>query len=45
MHDLADACAFLLQSDNPRDLVNVGFVTNIAIREPVEETWTKPGEF
>ncbi|WP_395742594.1 GDP-L-fucose synthase family protein [Prosthecobacter sp.] len=34
--DLADACAFLLQLENPPDLVNVGFGTDITIRELVE---------
>ena len=34
--DLADACAFLLQLDNPPDLVNVGLGTDITIRELVE---------
>jgi len=34
--DLADACAFLLQLDDPPDLVNVGYGTDITIRELVE---------
>lgn len=34
--DLADACAFLLQLENPPDIVNVGFGTDITIRELVE---------
>lgn len=34
--DLADACAFLLQLDNPPDLTNVGFGTDVTIRELVE---------
>lgn len=34
--DLADACAFLLQADDPPDLVNVGFGTDVTIRELVE---------
>lgn len=34
--DLADACAFLLQLEDPPDLVNVGFGADITIRELVE---------
>ena len=34
--DLADACAFLLQLEDPPDLVNVGYGTDISIRELVE---------
>jgi len=34
--DLANACAFLLTLDNPPDLVNVGFGTDVTIRELVE---------
>ena len=34
--DLADACAFLLQLENPPDLVNVGYGSDITIRELVE---------
>lgn len=34
--DLADACAFLLQLENPPDLVNVGLGTDVTIRELVE---------
>ena len=34
--DLADACAFLLQLENPPDLVNLGFGADITIRELVE---------
>lgn len=34
--DLADACAFLLQLENPPDLVNVGCGTDVTIRELVE---------
>lgn len=34
--DLADACAFLLQLADPPDLVNVGYGTDITIRELVE---------
>lgn len=34
--DLADACAFLLQLDDPPDLVNVGCGTDVTIRELVE---------
>jgi GDP-L-fucose synthase len=36
VEDLADACAFLLQLENPPDLVNVGYGTDITIRELVE---------
>ncbi len=35
--DLADACAFLLQLENPPDLVNVGCGTDVTIRELVEQ--------
>lgn len=34
--DLADACAFLLQLEDPPDLINVGYGTDITIRELVE---------
>ncbi len=34
--DLADACAFLLRSDNPPDWVNVGTGTDVTIRELTE---------
>ena len=34
--DLADACAFLLQLENPPDLVNVGCGSDVTIRELVE---------
>jgi GDP-L-fucose synthase len=34
--DLADACAFLLQLENPPDLVNVGCGTDVTIRELVK---------
>jgi GDP-L-fucose synthase len=34
--DLADACAFLLQLEDPPDLVNVGCGTDVTIRELVE---------
>lgn len=34
--DVADACAFLLQLENPPDLVNVGCGTDVTIRELVE---------
>jgi len=34
--DLADACAFLMQLENPPDLVNVGFGSDVTIRELVE---------
>ncbi len=34
--DLADACAFLLQLNNPPDLVNVGCGNDVTIRELVE---------
>jgi len=34
--DLADACAFLIQLENPPDLVNVGCGTDVTIRELVE---------
>lgn len=35
--DLADACAFLLKLENPPDLVNVGYGTDVTIRELVEQ--------
>ena len=35
--DLADACAFLLQLENPPDLVNVGCGTDVTIRELVDQ--------
>ena len=34
--DLADACSFLLQLEDPPDLVNVGYGADITIRELVE---------
>jgi len=34
--DLADACWFLLQHDNPPDLVNVGTGTDVTIKEATE---------
>jgi GDP-L-fucose synthase len=34
--DLADACAFLLHLEDPPDLVNVGYGSDITIRELVE---------
>ncbi len=34
--DLADACAFLLQLDNPPDWINVGTGTDVTIRELTE---------
>ena len=34
--DLADACAFLLELEDPPDLVNVGYGSDITIRELVE---------
>lgn len=34
--DLADACAFLLQLENPPDLINVGTGTDVTIRELTE---------
>ncbi|MBK8091109.1 MAG: GDP-L-fucose synthase [Verrucomicrobiaceae bacterium] len=34
--DLADACAFLMGIENPPDLVNIGFGSDISIRELVE---------
>lgn len=34
--DLADACAFLLELEDPPDLVNVGCGTDVTIRELVE---------
>ncbi|MBL9179958.1 MAG: GDP-L-fucose synthase, partial [Verrucomicrobiaceae bacterium] len=34
--DLANACAFLLQADDPPDLVNVGSGSDVTIRELVE---------
>lgn len=35
--DLADACAFLLQQDNPPDWINVGTGTDVTIRELTEQ--------
>lgn len=35
-NDLADACVFLINQDNPPDLVNVGCGTDVTIRELVE---------
>ncbi len=34
--DLADACAFLLQMENPPDLINIGTGTDVTIRELTE---------
>ena len=34
--DLADACAFLLQLDNPPDWINIGTGTDVTIRELTE---------
>ena len=34
--DLADACAFLLQQDNPPDWINVGTGTDVTIKELTE---------
>lgn len=34
--DLADACAFLLQQDNPPDWINVGSGTDVTIKELTE---------
>ncbi len=34
--DLADACAFLLQQENPADWINVGTGTDVTIRELTE---------
>jgi GDP-L-fucose synthase len=34
--DLADACAFLLQQDNPPDLLNIGTGTDVTIKELTE---------
>lgn len=34
--DLADACAFLLRSDNPPDWINVGSGTDVTIKELTE---------
>jgi GDP-L-fucose synthase len=34
--DLADACAFLLEQDNPPDWINVGTGTDVTIRELTE---------
>ncbi|HVU36679.1 MAG TPA: GDP-L-fucose synthase [Opitutaceae bacterium] len=34
--DLADACAFLIQADNPPDWLNVGTGTDVTIRELTE---------
>ena len=34
--DLADACAFLLQMENPPDLINVGTGTDVSIKELTE---------
>ncbi len=34
--DLADACFFLLQQDNPPDLINIGSGTDVTIRELTE---------
>ncbi len=34
--DMADACAFLLQMENPPDLINVGTGTDVSIKELTE---------
>jgi GDP-L-fucose synthase len=34
--DLADACLFLLQQDNPPDLINIGSGTDVTIKELTE---------
>jgi len=34
--ELADACAFLLQQDNPPDLINIGTGTDVTIKELTE---------
>jgi GDP-L-fucose synthase len=41
--DLADACAFLLQLDNPPDWINVGTGTDVTIRELTEQVATVTG--
>lgn len=41
--DLADACAFLLQLENPPDLVNVGFGSDVRIGDLVELVATTVG--
>ena len=41
--DLADACWFLLQQDNPPDLINVGSGTDVTIKELTETVATAVG--
>ena len=41
--DLADACLFLLQQDNPPDLINIGSGTDVTIRELTETVATVVG--
>jgi GDP-L-fucose synthase len=41
--DLADACAFLVQLENPPDLVNIGTGTDVTIRELTELVATVTG--
>jgi GDP-L-fucose synthase len=41
--DLADACAFLLQQDNPPDWINVGTGTDVTIKELTESVATATG--
>ncbi len=41
--DLADACAFLLRTENPPDWVNVGTGTDVTIRELTEMVATVTG--
>ena len=36
LHDLAEACAFLLALENPPDWINVGTGTDVTIRELTE---------
>ena len=37
MDDLADACAFILDLENPPDLINIGTGQEISIRELTEK--------
>lgn len=41
--DLADACAFLLQHDNPPDWINVGTGTDVTIKELTESVAAATG--
>jgi GDP-L-fucose synthase len=41
--DLADACAFLLQQDNPPDWINVGTGTDVTIKELTESVAAATG--